>query len=135
MPMPPPADDFSRPQEGERGRLEMERNFQLSQENVLPLETAWNEGRFYGLALKGSQQLTGVQRVGIFMLGFLAIAVALMTVIAVGRFHGRLGLLSSLFISGPFVLLEFALGFRLCWVAIKRAPHHTDASHRHHHAK
>jgi hypothetical protein len=125
----------ARYREDEPGRLEQERKFQLRQENILPLETARNEGRFYGLALKGSQRLRGVQRVGISMLGFLAIAVALMTVMAVDRFHGRLGLLSSRLISGPFVLLEFALGFRLCWVALKRVPHHTDKSHPYRRAK
>ena len=71
-----PAEQSGPPQDVERGRLQMEREWQLRQENVLPLETAWNEGNFYGRVLKGRQLLTGVQRVGIFMIGIQAIGVA-----------------------------------------------------------
>ena len=144
--MPPHADDLSQSQEAERGRLETERNWQLRQENILPLETAWNEGRFYGLVLKGSQRFTGVQRAGIFVLGLLAIGFALAMFLALARFHGVGPSLKSIYqrlpdvslLSMPFILLEFALGFRFCWVALKRPPHnpnHIHTSHPHHHAK
>ena len=50
-----PFDDESVPfKEIERRRFEMERAWNLRQENILPLETAWNEGRFYGVVLKGA---------------------------------------------------------------------------------
>jgi hypothetical protein len=60
-------------QQVELSRFEMERDWQLRQENVLPLETAWNEGRFYGRVLKGLQPLTTLQRIGILLIGVQAI--------------------------------------------------------------
>ena len=57
-----------------RERQEMERDWKLRQENVLPVETAQNEGRFYGRALKGSRPLTGVQRTGILLIGLQAVS-------------------------------------------------------------
>jgi len=129
--MPPPADDFLS-QKVELGRLEMERNWQLRQENVLPLETAWNEGRFYGLVLKGGQPFSGVQRVGIFVLGLLSIGVSSMMFIpllqvgpSLKSIYQRLSNVSLL--SMPVHFLYFAVGFRFCWVALKSLPHHTDA--------
>jgi hypothetical protein len=60
-------------QQVELSRFEMERDWQLRQENVLPLETAWNEGRFYGRVRKGLQPLTTLQRIGILLIGVQAI--------------------------------------------------------------
>jgi hypothetical protein len=41
------------------------------QSNVLPLDAARNEGQFYGRLIRGDRPLTGVQRVGFFLVGFL----------------------------------------------------------------
>jgi len=126
MAIPPPADDSAPIKNEARDRLEMERNWQLRQENVLPLEAAWNEGRFYGLVLKGSKRFTSVQRVGIFLIGFLALGTAL-TIVPL-LFHGVGPSLQLVYqklpdvslLSMPVILLELAFGFRLCWVALKR---------------
>ncbi len=142
MPTPPPADNSSPSREGERGRLEMERNWQLRQENVLPLETAWNEGRFYGLLLKGGRPFSRFQRVGIFILGLVMIGMASMTL----AFERQLSLLKvgpslkSIYqrlpdvplLSIPVFVLYFAVGLRFCWVALKRPSHHKHMSHSDH---
>lgn len=118
--VPPSADDL----------LEMERNWQLRQENVLPLEAAWNEGRFYGVVLKGRRPLTNVQRVGIFMLSLQVLGTGLMTFVlypyrvagpSLKSIYQRLPDVSLVWT--PIILLEIAFALRLCWVAIKRPPH------------
>jgi hypothetical protein len=126
--MPPPDEQFVPPQDVERGRLEMEREWQLRQENVLPLETAWNEGKFYGRALKGSQPLTGVQRVGLFLIGIQTIGVAGVILLlgwpfpefvpSVESAYERLPDVSLVRI--PFLFLAIVVGVRFCWVALKR---------------
>lgn len=127
--MPRPTDDFAEADKEEAGRLEMERNWRLRRENVLPLEAAWNEGRFYGLALKGAQRLTGVQRFGVFILGILFVGTALLmpflSEVQLGpvgpslrSIYQRLPNVSLVWI--PVALLELALGLRFCWVAYKR---------------
>ncbi len=113
----------------------MEGYWQTRQENLLPLETARNEGRFYGLALKGRRQLTGVQRIGIFIIGMLALGVAFAMSVAVDSSHRFGPSLKSIYhalpdvvlLLLPIILLELAFGLRLCWVALRR-PHN---SHRH----
>jgi hypothetical protein len=112
----------------QRGRTEMEREWQIRQQNVLPLSTAWNEGRFYGRALTGGRRLTGVQRVGLFLIGLQAIAVPLILVFgkpsltATGHtFH-----ISHHEFAGvpvvwlPVYLTYMLLGARFCWVALRR---------------
>lgn len=108
----------------------MEREWRLRQENVLPLETAFNEGRFYGLALKGSRRLTRVQRIGLFLIGIVALGTGL-TISAEIQFFPSVGpSLKSIYsalpdisvVFLPVLLLELALGARLCWVALKPAP-------------
>jgi hypothetical protein len=113
----------------ERGRQEMERDWTLRQENVLPLETAQNEGRFYGRALKGSRPLTGVQRIGILLIGLQAVGFASMMLFhewphpkvgpSLRFFHRHLP--NVPFIRMPVILLSAAVGLRFCWVALK--PH------------
>lgn len=107
----------------------MERNWQLRQESVLPLEAALNEGRFYGLALKGGRRLTTVQRVGIFMLGLLALGTAFaLTVDYPQKLLGPTlksiyhGLPDIPLLLVPVLVFDFALGLRLWWVAFKLHP-------------
>lgn len=135
--MPPDADHSPLAQNDERARLEMERNWQMRQQNVLPLETARNEGRFYGLALKGSARLTGVHRMGLFMLGILALGSALAMSLADDssrRFGPTLKSIHhalpdvDLFLL-PIIVLEVALGLRLWWVALK-PPARSHQPHR-----
>jgi len=41
------------------------------QSNVLPMDTARNEGLFYGQLIRGHRPLGGVQRIGFFLVGSL----------------------------------------------------------------
>jgi hypothetical protein len=114
------------PQGVERGRQEMEHDWKLRQENILPLETARNEGRFYGRALKGSR-LTGVQRTGILLIGLQAIGFAAMMLfhewpypkigLSLKSFHQHLPDVPLIWM--PVILLGAAFGLRFCWVALK----------------
>jgi hypothetical protein len=111
----------------ERGRQEMERDWKLRQENVLPLEAAQNEGRFYGWALKGSRPLTGVQRTGILLIGLQAVGFAAMMLFhewpypkvgpSLKSFHQHLPDVPLIWM--PVIFLGAALGLRFCWVALK----------------
>ena len=106
----------------------MERNWALRQENILPLETAWNEGRFYGRVLKGTQPLSGIQRAGILLLGVQFVGIVAMMIwfdwpfLKVGptlrSFFPQLPNVPLIWI--PLLFLEFVLGLRMCWVAVKR---------------
>jgi hypothetical protein len=111
----------------------MERDWTLRQENVLPLETAQNEGRFYGRALEGSRRLTGVQRTGILLIGLQAVGFAAIMLFrewpypkvgpSLRFFHQRLPDVPLVWM--PVILLAAALGLRFCWVALK--PHRNTA--------
>ncbi|MFZ0787600.1 MAG: hypothetical protein WA369_01500 [Candidatus Acidiferrales bacterium] len=126
--MAPPKDRSDPPRGDEFGCLELERQWLSRQENVLPMETAWNEGKFYGQVLKGRRQLTTVQRIGILLMGLQAIAFGAMIVFARGWLLPDFGpslrsIDASLpplpLIRVPVFLLEFGLGIRLCFVALK----------------
>ncbi|MGA9886935.1 MAG: hypothetical protein WBQ31_05515 [Candidatus Acidiferrales bacterium] len=128
--MPPAPDDDASAEEFERGLVEMEDNWYLRQENILPLETAWNEGRFYGLLLKGNRPFTPFQRLGIFVIGVQLAGVASMFFYfdSLSRQIGpSLKMVNdwlpnvSLF-SLPVFLLEIALGLRMCSVALQHPP-------------
>ena len=107
-----PFDDESVPlHEIERRRFEMERAWNLRQENILPLETAWKEGRLYGLTLNGAEPLTFFQRAGIFQVGVQAVGLAPI-MFALDSLRAR---------ALPYALIAL-LGLRFCWVAIRRLP-------------
>lgn len=117
-------------EEVELGRREMERGWELRQENVLPLQTAANEGGFYGRVLKGSQPLTGVQRAGILLIGLQAIGMAALSLFfgvgpnigpSLKSIYQQLPDVSLVWL--PVPLLGVVLGVRFCWVAFKRRPH------------
>jgi hypothetical protein len=48
---------------------QLEADAMSRQSNVLPLDAARNEGRFYGQLIRGDRSLNGVQRVGFFLIG------------------------------------------------------------------
>ena len=58
----------------EKGPLE--RDFAARQSNVLPLDAARNEGSFYGKLFRGGRPLSGSQRIGFVLVGFIACAQA-----------------------------------------------------------
>jgi hypothetical protein len=128
--MPLAPDDDALAEEFDRDLLEMEDNWYLRQENILPLETAWNEGRFYGLLLKGNQPFTPFQRLGIFLTGLQLLEFGSLPFIIGQGLHPagpslrllneRLPNISLVWV--PVFLLEIALGLRICWVALKRPP-------------
>jgi hypothetical protein len=45
----------------EKDQSKLEQEFRSRQSNILPLDAARNEGRFYGLLIKMSRPPTGVQ--------------------------------------------------------------------------
>jgi hypothetical protein len=51
------------------------------QSNVLPMDAARNEGRFYGKLIRGERAPSGVQRIGFFLVGFLFCSWAIFIVI------------------------------------------------------
>jgi hypothetical protein len=117
------------PEEFERGRIEMERGWESKQENVLPLETAWNEGWFYGRVLKGSRSLTGIQRTGILLIGLQMVGVAAMMFLnfpfpkvgpSLKSIYDRLPDVSLIW--ALILLPGAAIGLRFCWVALKPSP-------------
>jgi len=55
----------------EKDHSKLEQEVRSRQSNILPLDAARNEGRFYGLLIKTNRQLTGVQRIGFLLLGAL----------------------------------------------------------------
>lgn len=65
MPEEPSEQEIRRFEE-DRHRFEAEAVGRLS--NVLPLDAARNEGRFYGQVIRG-RPLSGVQRIGFFLIG------------------------------------------------------------------
>jgi hypothetical protein len=75
-------------QAGERdlGRRQFERDTLSSQSNVLPLDAARNEGRFYGQLIRGERSLSGAQRIGFFLVGILFSSWAIFLI--VGAFPG-----------------------------------------------
>jgi hypothetical protein len=60
----------------EKGPQHLEREFTARQSNVLPLDAARNEGSFYGKLFRGGRPLSGSQRVGFVLVGFIACAQA-----------------------------------------------------------
>jgi hypothetical protein len=58
----------------EKGPLE--RDFTARQSNVLPLDAARNQGSFYGKLFRGGRPLSGSQRIGFALVGFIACAQA-----------------------------------------------------------
>lgn len=99
-------------------RFETEAAFHQS--NILPLDQAMNEGRFYGLLIRGNQSLTGVQRIGFLLIAILLFAPGLLLLFgAVPHFTQTVGgeLLGAMWIL--YALLAFLAGLRVVWVALK----------------
>jgi hypothetical protein len=116
---------------------ETRRRFELDaisrQSNVLPLDAARNEGRFYGRLIRGERHLNGVQRIGFFLVGLLFCASALIVVMgAFPRLFSYIGLSvapiadkSVSMVSLPFAALALFLGLKVIGSAIaprKRKP-------------
>jgi hypothetical protein len=120
-------------EQGEEGRRRFEADIITRQNNVLPLDAARNEGRFYGKIIRSGRPLNGIQRVGFFLVGSLFCGSAFFMV--VDAFPGLLRLMglrglamgdkSISMVSLPFAALAVFLGLRLIHAAIvprKRKP-------------
>jgi hypothetical protein len=104
----------------------MERDWRLRQENVLPLASARNEGRFYGLVMLGRQQLTLVQRIGILLVALPLTGFGLILLMSClpdwlvganprirgGEFPPGLSTILGIFFS-------LIVGFRFSWIALR----------------
>jgi hypothetical protein len=117
------------PQETEQAE-ETRRRFEADaisrQSNVLPMDAARNEGRFYGQLFQGKGPLNGVQRIGCFLVGSLFVLSAVSIIIgAFPRFFSVIGLRSQLISDKsismaylPFAALSLFLGLRIIGTAI-----------------
>lgn len=118
--MAPPETDIDPFEEIRLGRARMEWEWRFRQENLLPMETAYNEGRFFGLLLKGGRPLNTAQRIGVLATATWVLMTpgsAISLGMASGHFSsdrflepGLIVLLSTL----PYMLI----GIRLAWVAL-----------------
>ncbi|HEV2615777.1 MAG TPA: hypothetical protein VGU63_04105 [Candidatus Acidoferrales bacterium] len=82
-------------------RFEAETLFRQS--NVLPMDAAFNMGRFYGLLLRASRPRNGIERVGFLFMG--------------------IEWVSSATVPSPLSVLFSLAGLKLIWTACRRAEH------------
>lgn len=99
-------------------RFEAEAAFRQS--NTLPMDQAMNEGRFYGLLIRGNRPLTSIQRIGFLLIALLLFEPSLLLVFgAVPHFTQTVGgeMLGAMWML--YALLAFLAGLRVVWVALK----------------
>ncbi|MGH9782036.1 MAG: hypothetical protein ACRD33_09480 [Candidatus Acidiferrales bacterium] len=70
------------------------------QSNVLPLDAAMNQGRFYGLLIRASRPRNGLERAGFLLMGIQWV--------------------SSAMIAPPLSVLFSLAGLKLIWTACRR---------------
>jgi hypothetical protein len=110
----------------EETRRRFEADAMAPQSNVLPLDAARNEGQFYGKLIRGKRPLSGVQRIGFFLVGFLLCASALFTVLSafpgLFRFLGvhivTIGDKSLSMVYLPFAALALFAGLKIIASAV-----------------
>jgi hypothetical protein len=91
--MPTNRNDSTRQDDDQEERRRFEADALSRQSNVLPLDAARNEGQFYGRLIRGDRSLTGVQRIGFFLIGFLFSAWAAFLFVGIfPRLAGTVGL-------------------------------------------
>jgi hypothetical protein len=110
----------------EENRRRFEADAISRQSNVLPVDAARNEGRFYGELIRGERAPNGVQRIGFFLVGLIFCSWAFFIVItAFPRLFGIIGLgaeptsdnsTSKVYL--PFAALAFVLGLKVIVSAI-----------------
>lgn len=122
---------------GEQGPRWIEAEGSSRQSNILPLDAARNEGRFYGRLIRGNYALNGPQRIGFFLVGALFCWSAIFIVmLAFPRFFGMIGLpvalkghesVSRLYL--PVVAVMLFLGLKVIGRAVmpqRRKPQKAD---------
>jgi hypothetical protein len=126
MPNTPNEPTHSEIEQEEKTRRQFEADAISRQSNVLPLDAARNEGRFYGALIRSERQPNGVQRVGFFLVGSLFWGTALFIVFgafpALVRFMGLqvvpMGDKSVSMVYLPFAAIAFLLGLKVMVSAI-----------------
>jgi len=78
-----PSDATPQDIEEELNRQRFELDVLARQKNVLPLDAARNEGRFYGQLVRGDRSPSAVQRIGFVFIGMLLCAQAFFLVATV----------------------------------------------------
>jgi hypothetical protein len=126
MPKNPPHPTSHEIEQGEEAQRRFEEDAISRQSNVLPLDAARNEGRFYGELIRSERPLSGVPRVGFFLVGSLFCGSAFF--IVVGAFPGLLRFMdlhavpmgdkSVSMVYLPFAALASLLGLKLIRMAI-----------------
>ena len=126
MPNAPKRSTRQEIKQEEDARRRFEADAISRQNNMLPMDAARNEGRFYGDLMRGKRPLNGVQRIGFFLVGFLfcswAIFIVTVTFARLFRFIG-LGVepitdKSASMVYLPFAALAFFLGLKVIVSAI-----------------
>lgn len=128
MPQNPHDPSRRKIEQQEKNRQRFEADAQSRQSNVLPMDAARNEGRFYGQLIRGGRPLNGTQRLGFFLIGAMACGFGIF--IFVGVFPGFFGLIgfrgvlsdksvSMLYL--PFATLVLLLGLKVVITALR--PH------------
>jgi hypothetical protein len=121
MPKKPDHTTREEIEQGEEAHRRFEEDAISRQSNVLPLDAARNEGRFYGKLIRSDRPLSGVQRIGFFLVGVLFCGSALF--IVVRAFPGLLRVMdlhavpmgdkSVSMVYFPFAALALLFGFKL----------------------
>ena len=126
MPKNPHHPTRQQTEQDEETRRRFESDAISRQSNVLPLDAARNEGRFYGQLIRGERHLNVVQRIGFFLVGSLFCASALFVVMGafprlfsyIGLSVAPIGNKSVWMVSLPFAALAFFLGLKVIGSAI-----------------
>jgi|HubBroStandDraft_6_1064221.scaffolds.fasta_scaffold384358_2 hypothetical protein len=110
----------------EEGPQRFEREFASRQSNVLPLDAARNEGRFYGSLFRGGRPLSASRRIGFVLLGLIACAQAFFVICS--AFPGLAAAVGARIVPNsnravllaylPFALLFCLLGVKLIITAV-----------------
>lgn len=90
----------------EKGLRRFETEAAFHQSNILPLDSAMNQGRFYGLLIRGGQPLTITQRIGFLLIAFDSIGTSLVTPVTgpwtvYSVFRARSSCQSKNYVGGP----------------------------------
>ena len=118
--MPDEPADISREEiTDEQGIRRLEAEAAFRQSNVLPVDAAMNEGRFYGLLIRRGP-LGGVQRLGFFFVGIMLAGFALMQICFIfPRLSAAFGLPKPAIPASAASILFLPIDAILCAVGIK----------------
>lgn len=103
-----PRDATAEELANEKGLRRFEAEAAFHQSNILPLDYAMNEGRFYGLLVLGGQPLSITQRIGFLLIAFDGMGTSLVMPVT--------GLWTVYL---PFSVLAFLMSLRIAWVALR----------------